>query len=89
MKEVLQYFLRHPQAADDLEGVARWRLLRETIYSNVEETNQALEWLVRQGFLLKVSRSGSGVIFRLNQETRVRAESFLGLAEGPKAKARG
>jgi hypothetical protein len=51
-KEVLSYFLRNPQAADTLEGVARWRLLDEPVHRSVEEINQALEWLVAQGFLV-------------------------------------
>ena len=37
-KEILSYFLRNPQAADNLEGVARWRLLEQTVHRSVEET---------------------------------------------------
>lgn len=79
-KNILSYFLRNPQAADTLEGVVRWRLPEQTIYRTVEETNHALHWLVKQGFLQRVLRLGSGALFRLNQEERDRAESFLGRA---------
>ena len=76
-KDILSYFLRNPQAADDLEGVARWRLLNQTVYRDVEETSQALDWLVQHGFLGRVSRSGSGTIFSLRSEQRGAAEAFL------------
>lgn len=33
--EILQYYLRHPEAADTLEGVARWRLLEQRIHHTV------------------------------------------------------
>lgn len=67
-REVLRYFLRNPQAADSLEGVARWRLVDEAIYRSVDEINQALGWLVDEGLLLRESVTGLGPIFRLNVE---------------------
>ena len=76
-KDVLAYFLRNPQAADDLEGVARWRLLSQTVYRDVEDTSKALDWLVHQGFLDRVSRTGSGSIFQLRSEQRAEAEAFM------------
>jgi hypothetical protein len=76
-KEILSYFLRNPQAADDLEGVARWRLLNERIFRSVEETKNALEWLVKQGFLLKAAKSSTATIYRLNRQESTRAKSFL------------
>ena len=79
-KEVLRYFVHNPQAADSLEGVARWRLLEETVQRHVEATHQALNWLVAQGFLRQVTSPGTGPIFSLNAERRGEAERFLDLA---------
>lgn len=76
-KEILNYFLRNPNAADDLEGVARWRLLNETIDRSVEETKTALEWLVKQGFLVKAARSSTSTMYLLNRQASERARSFL------------
>ena len=76
-KDILSYFLRNPHAADDLEGVARWRLLNQTVHREVEDTSQALDWLVERGFLGRISRAGSGTIFRLRTEKRAAAEAFL------------
>ncbi|HEY6291302.1 MAG TPA: hypothetical protein VI455_07025 [Terriglobia bacterium] len=80
-KDILGYFLRNPQAADDLEGVARWRLLNQTIHRDVEDTSRALEWLVAQGFLDRLSRTGSGAIFHLRPEQRAEAEAFMAQAQ--------
>jgi len=77
-REILDYFLRNPQAADSLEGVARWRLLEGTIQRSVEEISQALGWLVAEGLLLRESAEGSDAIFRLNPRKAARAERFLG-----------
>ena len=85
-RDILSYFLRNPQTADDLEGIARWRLMSETIWRSVEDTNRALEWLAEQGFLMRDITTGAGPIFRLNQVNRVRAEAFLAQLERPQAK---
>ena len=85
-RDILSYFLRNPQTADDLEGIARWRLMSETIRRSVEETNEALEWLADQGFLMRITTTGARPIFRLNEVNRVRAETFLAQLEKPQAK---
>jgi hypothetical protein len=77
VKEVLGYFLRNPQAADTLEGVARWRLMDERIHGSVQETAEVLAWLVTEGFLLKASAEGSGPIFSLNTRKRAQAQRLL------------
>ena len=63
--------------ADDLEGIARWRLLEEAIYHRVDETAHALEWLVEHELLRQDSTKASGTLFRLDDEARQRAEAFL------------
>lgn len=82
-RDILSYFLRNPHTADDLEGIARWRLMSETIRRSVEDTNRALEWLAEQGFLMRDMAAGAGPIFRLNPINRVRAETFLAQREKP------
>ncbi len=81
MREVLNYFLRNPQAADTLEGVARWRLLEETVRRGVAETEQALNWLVSEGYLTQVSTPYSKPIYELNRDERARAREFLAKAK--------
>lgn len=76
-EDLLSYFLRNPQAADNLEGVARWRLLSEAIHRTVEETSQVLELLVSQGLLLKIGTGGSDPVYCLNRARKADAEALL------------
>ncbi len=75
--QILHYFANNPEAADTLEGIARWRLLEEQIQRGLQETQQALEWLVANDFLLEESRVSSGKLYRLNQEKAADVTSFL------------
>lgn len=77
-KQVLSYFLRNPQSADSLEGVARWRLLEEKIHHTLIETQSALEKLVAEEYLRVVSVPGSELIYTLNTDKRKEAEQFVG-----------
>ncbi len=83
MKQVLGYFVRNPEAADSLEGVARWRLLEEQIQSSLVQTEAAVEWLVAQGFLLEFGSRGSGHLFRLNPARRDDAIRLLEKKQNP------
>lgn len=85
-KQILRYFYRNPQAADTVEGVARWRLLEEMIQSNLETVMKAMAWLVSQGLLVKETRPASAPLFRLNTAETKKIERLL--AEGTRARKR-
>lgn len=76
-QHVLRYFLHNPQSADSLEGVARWRLLEETIHHTLTETRSALERLVAKGYLQVSSVPGSDRIYTLNPNKREEAKLFV------------
>ncbi|MBB6253142.1 hypothetical protein [Nitrospirillum iridis] len=80
-EEILRYFLRNPMAADSLEGIARWRLLNETVYRKVDETRVALAWLVDQAFLTETTMTGIDPVYRFNAEKRQAAETLLRTAK--------
>ena len=80
VKKILRYFLRNPQAADNLEGVARWRLLEENVHQTLVETQSALERLVAEGYLQIVSVPGSELIYVLNTTRHREAAEFAGTA---------
>jgi len=77
VREILRYFVRNPQAADNLEGIARWRLLDELVTRRVEQTARALDWLVARGYLCATTTAGTGSIFSANPEKAAEARDFL------------
>jgi hypothetical protein len=79
-RKILRYFVRNSEAADTFEGIVRWRLMEEAIHQTTEETEQALAWLVAQGFLQESSVGERGPLFRLNAQKRTEAERFLATA---------
>jgi hypothetical protein len=76
-REILAYFLRNPQCADDLHGITRWRLLDQMIHHALQDTRAALDLLVQQGYLTQESTTGSDPVFRLNTERKDAALSFV------------
>jgi len=89
VNEILGYFVRNPQAADNLEGIARWRLLNEFITRQVDQTQRALLWLVAKGYLRERSAAGTGAIYSLNPDKADQACEFLAASKadgkGPEA----
>jgi hypothetical protein len=75
--EILSYFLRNPAAADSLEGIARWRLLEQTIHRTIAETEMALKWLVEEGYLMEIEQPRSRRLFRLNPDRHKQARALL------------
>jgi hypothetical protein len=86
VKEVLSYFVRNPQAADDLVGIARWRLMAEIARRKVDETSRALRTLVETGYLRETIVTGAPPIFSLNPEKLEEAKAFLDADETSGAK---
>lgn len=82
---VLSYFLRQPESADSVEGIARFRLLEEQVYQTIEETQRALDLLVSRKLLIRQDIPASRPLFRLNQTKAGEAMCFVG---GPAAKAK-
>ena len=88
-KEILSYFLSNPNASDNLLGIARWRLMNESVRHSVEQTDMALKWLIAAGFIEEEHRVASGRIFHLNEAHSAAAQQFLdGQAALPSGKKR-
>jgi hypothetical protein len=73
---ILAYFVEHPEAVDNLEGISAWRLLSTRVRPTVESTQQVLELLVGQGFLQRIE-TASGPLYQINPEKREAAEKVL------------
>jgi len=75
--DILSYFVRNPRAADDLPGVARWRLLDEVLHRDLPRIERAVQWLVREGFLLVGSHPGTSDVYTLNPRRLADAQQLL------------
>jgi hypothetical protein len=80
---VLNYFVRNPQAADTLEGIARWRLLEEQLHNSLRQTDAAIQWLVDQGYLQAIHPVSSGRLYRLDPRRQEDAVKFLARHKTP------
>jgi hypothetical protein len=77
-REILRHYVEHPGSADSLEGIAEWLLLEEVVQRRVEETRQALRWLVEHGFLERTAAAvATPPLYRLNAEKLPEAERLL------------
>jgi len=76
-RQILSYFVRNPSAVDSLEGIAKWRLLEEEIHRGVLETQQALEWLSGQGYLIESMQAHTGKLYSFNAAKRAEVQSLL------------
>lgn len=61
------YFQQHPQAADTVEGIAKWWLPRFGINLPLESVLRALEIMVAAGELSKSEIRDGSVIYALAQ----------------------
>jgi hypothetical protein len=77
MRDILGYFVRHPQAADTLDGIVRFRVMEELLHRSVPETEAALDRLVASGLLRRESVPGTGVIYSLDDRRRDEARRAL------------
>jgi hypothetical protein len=58
-------------------------LLEEAIHQSIVETEEALRWLVQEGYLIESMRPHSGRLFHLNREKQSEAISLLDAPERP------
>jgi hypothetical protein len=76
-RQILSYFVRNPQAADGLEGIARWRLLEEQIHHSLQQTDAAVTWLVSRGYLQEIQPGSAVRLYRLDSNRQAEAVQFL------------
>jgi hypothetical protein len=84
-RQVLSYFVRNTQAADTLEGIARWRLVEEQLQNSLHQTDAAITWLVEQGYLEVVQPVGSVRLYRLDPLRQKDALHFLSQQKAPRS----
>lgn len=61
---ISDYLDSHPEAADTLDGIVNWWLMRQRQAQTRDTVKQALEKLVKQGIVVAVDVGGGKTIYR-------------------------
>ena len=66
-REIEHYLAAHPRAADSLEGITRWWLMRQRIHYELSLVEAALRHLCRKGVVAS-SPLGDDALYRLKRQ---------------------
>ena len=69
-RDLLLYLFENPNAADSLEGIVQWWLLKSKSEISKAKVKEALEQLIARGFIVKQIGSDSRVRYRINDDRR-------------------
>lgn len=61
---ICRYLASRPNAAETIEGVAKWWLLRQRYEDSVESVQQALNLLEEKGEVVRFRLTGGKVMYR-------------------------
>lgn len=67
-QEIVEYLHVHPHAADTVDGIIQWWLLRQRYETAREVIQHALEELVDQGIIDYVDTGNNTRVFRLSAD---------------------
>lgn len=67
---IKRYLNAHPNAADSVEGIARWWLARQRFEEAAEIVQQALEHLVVEGEVVKAVTGEGKVLYSRTKQKR-------------------
>lgn len=62
--EILTYLSAHPDAADTLDGVAKWWVLERAVKFELDRVKHALDELVAKGLVIAQKGSDSKILYR-------------------------
>lgn len=62
-EEILDYLKAHPQAADTLDGIADWWLIRSRYLRGLQQVKGAVELLVERGLVIERSQPDRSTLY--------------------------
>ena len=62
-RAIERYLAKHPNAADSLEGIRQWWLMRQRYEESAQQVQQALDQLLRAGAINKRVLSDGRVLY--------------------------
>lgn len=81
-EDLLEYWIRHPEAQGTEEMIAEWWLLEHRISQVMTLVRRALEELVRANYVVGEEQADGRVRYRLNREREKEIREQAGGAEG-------
>jgi hypothetical protein len=74
---ILRYLLKHPNAADTIEGILDWWVRRELAQMHQAEILSVVEGLTKRGLLIERSHGDSRQMYFLNKDKLDEIALFL------------
>ena len=75
--EILSYLVNHPHAEGPIEAIIEWWLLEQRIEMGMKEVLNAIDELVRNGFVLKRKSTDKQIFYRINAEKNKEIQGLL------------
>jgi hypothetical protein len=67
-KQLLDYWLHHPEAQSTIEAIVEWWLLEQRIRQTAAEVRFIVDRLVEKGFVIEQTQPDGRISYRLNRE---------------------
>lgn len=62
-RKIRRYLIDHPNAADSLEGIVHWWLVRQQVEFSAEKVKMALDYLVGNDLISKSTTTQGTVVY--------------------------
>ena len=76
-REILRYFIRHPEAKDTVDGIANWWFGSRRAERSVEEVAESLHLLLARGLIIERQATALRPFYQMNPAKRVEIAAFL------------
>jgi hypothetical protein len=81
-KQLLDYWIQHPDAQGTVETIGEWWLLEQRILQAIENVRSVLAGLVARGFVIERQQADGRVGYFLNREKEREIRAWLESGEG-------
>jgi len=83
-REILAYLVDHPDAQDNLEGIAHWWILERKLRYQLHKVREAVSELVGKGWILECKSPDSKVYYRIAPGQKSKIQALLEKTSGQK-----
>jgi hypothetical protein len=83
-RQILAYLADHPDAQDNLEGIAHWWILERKLRCQLRKVREAVSELVGRGLILECKCRDSKVYYRIAPGQKSKIKALLEKTPDPK-----